>query len=59
VCDAVWATHALDWGQIDVKPCPMASSLYNLFTDFVKSRSPQWQIDGTLRLTNVIRSELP
>jgi hypothetical protein len=33
-------------------------SPYNLFTDFVKSRSPQWQIDGTLRLTNVFRREL-
>lgn len=35
-----------------------AWSLYNLFTDFVKSRSPQRQIDGTLRLTNVFRREL-
>lgn len=35
-----------------------AWSLYNLFTDFVKSRSPQRQIDGTLKLTNVFRREL-
>jgi hypothetical protein len=35
-----------------------AWSLYNVFTDFVKSRSPQRQIDGTLRLTNVFRKEL-
>lgn len=35
-----------------------AWSLYNLFTEFVKSRSPQRQIDGTLRLTNVFRREL-
>jgi hypothetical protein len=35
-----------------------AWSLYNLFTDMVKSRSPQRQIDGTLRLTNVFRREL-
>lgn len=35
-----------------------AWSLYNLFTDFVKSRSPQRQIDGTLRLTKVFRREL-
>jgi hypothetical protein len=30
----------------------------NLLTYFVKSRSPQRQIDGTLRITNVFRREL-
>lgn len=35
-----------------------AWSLFNAFTDVMKSRSPQLQMDSTLRLTNVFRKEL-
>lgn len=35
-----------------------AWSLYNVFTEMVKSRSPRAQVEGTLRLSRVFRSEL-